>query len=91
MINGRWPLERAQAFARRLRASGAATNPDLVRAAYRIALGRAPAAAELADSVGFVTLQAADYEAAKKADARELALTDFCQTLLCLNEFVYVD
>ena len=42
-------------------------------------------------SVAFVKSQATDYETAKKTDARELALTDFCQTLMCLNEFVYVD
>lgn len=54
MINGRWPLERAQAFARRLRASGAATNADLVREAYRIAFGRAPSPEELRRGVGFL-------------------------------------
>ncbi|HLY10731.1 MAG TPA: DUF1553 domain-containing protein, partial [Planctomycetota bacterium] len=54
MINGRWPLERAQAFARRLRASGATTNADLVREAYRIAFGRAPSAEELARGIRFL-------------------------------------
>jgi hypothetical protein len=28
---------------------------------------------------------------AGKADARELALADFCQVVMCLNEFMYVD
>jgi hypothetical protein len=54
MINGRWPLERAQAFARRLRASGPRTNSELVRAAYRIALGRAPGEEELARGIAFL-------------------------------------
>jgi hypothetical protein len=54
MINGRWPLERAQAFARRLRAMGATTSADLIRAAYRIALGRAPSADELARGLAFL-------------------------------------
>jgi hypothetical protein len=65
MINGRWPLERAQAFARRLRATGAATNPDLVKAAYRIAFGRAPSADELVRGVAFLEKSA---PAAKAAD-----------------------
>ncbi|HVE38281.1 MAG TPA: DUF1553 domain-containing protein, partial [Planctomycetota bacterium] len=65
MINGRWPLERAQAFARRLRASGATTNPELVKAAYRIAFGRAPSADELARGVAFLEKSA---PAAKAAD-----------------------
>jgi len=65
MINGRWPLERAQAFARRLRALGAATNPDLVRAAYRIAFGRSPSPEELARGVAFLQKSA---PAATEAD-----------------------
>jgi hypothetical protein len=65
MINGRWPLERAQAFARRLRAAGAATNVDLVRAAYRTALGRQPTAAEMSRGVAFLEKAA---PAAKEAD-----------------------
>jgi cytochrome c553 len=81
----------ARGFARRVAPDGKTPIEDAVRKGYLIALGRAPTAAELADSVAFVKSQATDYEAAKKAEARELALTDFCQTLLCLNEFVYVD
>ncbi|MBI3857324.1 MAG: DUF1553 domain-containing protein, partial [Planctomycetes bacterium] len=65
MINGRWPLERAQAFARRLKAAGASTSPDLVRAAYRIAFGRLPSPDELARGVAFLEKFA---PAAKAAD-----------------------
>ena len=31
------------------------------------------------------------HRAAGQGDGREPALADFCQVLLCLNEFVYVD
>jgi hypothetical protein len=65
MINGRWPIERAQAFARRLRASGAKTNEDLVREAFLIAYGRAPTAAELARGIAFLDKSA---PASKAAD-----------------------
>jgi hypothetical protein len=64
MINGRWPLERAQAFARRLRSSGASTNSELVRSAYRIAFGRAPTADELARGVAFLEKSAPGSKAA---------------------------
>ncbi|HVR84982.1 MAG TPA: DUF1553 domain-containing protein, partial [Planctomycetota bacterium] len=64
MINGRWPLERAQAFARRLRASGAMTNADLVRGAYRIAFCRAPSADELTRGVAFLDKSAPAVNAA---------------------------
>ncbi|HKI30729.1 MAG TPA: PSD1 and planctomycete cytochrome C domain-containing protein [Gemmataceae bacterium] len=81
----------ARGFARRVAPDTKTPIEEAVRMGYRMALGRGPTTAELADSTAFVKSQAADYEAAKQADARDLALTDFCQTLMCLNEFVYVD
>src|SRR5262249_51218095 len=81
----------ARGFAKRIAPDARTPIEEAVRMAYPIALGRAPTATELADSVEFVKSQTADYESAKKTEAHELALTDFCQTLLCLNEFVYVD
>ncbi len=56
-----------------------------------IAIGREPEAEELKDSAAFVTEQLNQHEAALKSNAPELALLDFCQVLLCLNEFVYID
>jgi hypothetical protein len=91
LMNNPHVRDYARGFARRIAPDAKAPLEEAVRMAYRVALGRAPTAGELADSVGFVKSQATDYEAAKKGDARELALTDFCQTLLCLNGFVYVD
>jgi hypothetical protein len=81
----------AHAFARRVGPDAKTSAENSVTAAYRIALGRPPTAEELADALSFVKNQAESYAAAGKADARELALTDFCQTLMCLNDFVYVD
>jgi hypothetical protein len=46
---------------------------------------------ELSDAVDFIAAQTAVYLKAGKADARGLALTDFCQAVMCLNEFVFVD
>ncbi len=75
----------AAAFAKRLPAG------DPVDGAYRAALGRAPAAEESAAAAAFLADQEGSYRKAGRADARERALADFCQTLFCLNEFVYVD
>ena len=67
-------------------------NPaDNVRRAYAIAIGRPPSAEEEADALAFLAEQAQAYDAAKKANANRTALTDFCQTLMSLNEFVFVD
>jgi hypothetical protein len=45
----------------------------------------------LADATAFLTEQIALYKSSGQGDGREAAITDFCQTLMCLNEFVYVD
>jgi hypothetical protein len=75
----------AKTFGKRL---GTGKLPDAVHVAYRIALARTPSAEELADGLAFLNEQMETYES---ADRRERALADFCQVLMCLNEFVYVD
>jgi hypothetical protein len=64
---------------------------DPVREAYRAALGRAPAPEEARAAAAFLEDQSASYARDGRGDARGRALADFCQALLCLNEFVYVD
>ncbi|MGE3808134.1 MAG: PSD1 and planctomycete cytochrome C domain-containing protein, partial [Gemmataceae bacterium] len=81
----------SRAFARKIAPDEKTTVADAARAAYLHALARPPAADELKAAVIFINAQTDSYRADKKADARILALADFCQTLLCLNEFVYVD
>ena len=53
LINNRWPLERAEAFAKRLRKAGG-SNADLARTAWRLAYGREPSKAELEASTSFL-------------------------------------
>ena len=64
---------------------------EAVKTAYLRALGRAPADAELAVAVEFLRTQAASYQASKPAEAAHLALADFCQAVVSMNEFVYVE
>jgi hypothetical protein len=79
----------ARAFAQRL---GSGRDPaEIVRTGYALAVGRAPRPGELADSVAFLRDQRQAYAEEKKADADGLALVDFCQVLLGLNEFLYID
>jgi hypothetical protein len=54
-------------------------------------LGRQPKERELADSLTFLKDQTESYKSAGKDKPEQLALTDFCQALLGLNEFVYID
>jgi len=80
----------AQAFARRVTAA-AAGDEDAVRVAYRMALARDPTPQELEDSRAFLDGQIASYKADGMANPGELALTDVCQVLFSLNEFVFVE
>ncbi len=81
----------ARAFGKRVSVEGENDLTGLVQSAYRMALSRAPDANELKDSVGFIRDQWSSYRAAGKRDAFQLAVTDFAQVMLCLNEFFYVD
>jgi len=81
----------AAAFAGRLAASPDKPWAEIVARAYSLALNRAPTKPETADAVDFITNQIARYRSEGKPDARELALTDFAQVVLSLNEFIYVD
>jgi len=73
------------------RLAGAKDSAEAVRTGYALALGRSPKATELADSLAFLQEQRAEYREQKKTNAEQLALTDFCQVLLGLNEFIYID
>ncbi|HEV3302757.1 MAG TPA: PSD1 and planctomycete cytochrome C domain-containing protein [Planctomycetaceae bacterium] len=86
----------ARAFAARLLPALDRSTAEAVRSGYRMALCRDPQPGELDDSLAFIEQQRALHEpdartAADKSDARASALLDFCQVLMCLNEFVYVD
>ncbi|MFN4260480.1 MAG: DUF1553 domain-containing protein [Gemmataceae bacterium] len=81
----------AHGFARRVAPNDKTTTEQAIVTAYRVALSRQPTPAEQADAVAFIEHQADSYHAGGKADSRRLALADFCQVLMCLNEFVYVE
>lgn len=85
----------AQSFAKRVQADLKLSSADdltsVITRAYSLALGRPARELELKAAAGFLRNAADEYAAAGKADAPQLALTDFCQTVLALNEFVYVD
>ncbi len=91
VLNGPQVRGYAEAFARRVSPREDTSPQDVVRAGYRSALGREPTRAELADSVAFLREQVEAYQAERHANPRQEALADFCQVLLGLNEFIYVD
>ena len=60
---------------------------------YRTALSRAADADELEVAGEFIATQVSSYidDGQSESEARRLAMTDFCQTVLSLNEFVFVE
>lgn len=85
-MNSRQGRSYAESFAGRVDGS-----PDAVGLAYRLALGRRPTDQERQLSESFLSSQSAEYRNAGRADAERVALSDFCQTIFSMNEFVYVD
>ncbi len=91
MMNNALVRDCASHLAERVRPKAETSLADAVRSGYATALGRAPTEQETEDALRFIEEQAAAYKKDGKADADRLALTDFCQVLMELNEFIYVD
>ena len=84
LLNNEFALLQAQRFAQRVSAL-AETDPERILEAYRIALSRAPTKSEMEANLGFLQQQREYHEGDSLA-----ALTDLCDVILNLNEFLYV-
>jgi hypothetical protein len=82
LLNNEFAFERAKAFARRVEALAGANRERQVEAAFALALGRAPDEADRAAARRFF--------AGPEGEPR-LGLIQFCQALLNVNEFVYLE
>jgi len=89
LMNAPLVRQRAEKLAVRLGAKTPAQVGQAIEQAYQIALTRRPTEKESARMGAFVTRQAESY--AGNPRALEMAMADFCQVLLCSNEFVFVD
>lgn len=81
----------AAGFAKRLLPKLAESPESAIREAYLIALARPPRDQELADATEFLAEQSRAYRATQEGNSQQESLEDFCQALICLNEFLYVD
>jgi hypothetical protein len=91
LMNSPFVRRSAENFSRRIDPGPAGSPAAVVGSAYAVALARPPSPGELADGIQFLAEETESYRAEGKSNARELALADFCQTLLCLNEFIYLE
>lgn len=78
-------------FAERLGPGESSSATEAVERAYRLALSRPPTAGEVRDGTAFIEEQREAYRNARQPDPTRLALTDFAQVILGLNEFIYVE
>jgi len=95
LLNDTFVRDRAADFARRLLTEVGAGDKECVERAFWLALSRQPTSEERAAAVGFLEHQRSSRggreRAASTDELRHAALTDFCQALFSLNEFIYVD
>ena len=87
MLNNPWVRERAVGFVKRIDRGG--KLDAVIRAGFLAALARPPSDSEQQSMREFVTRRMGAIET--RTDARQQALADFCQMLMCLNEFIYVE
>lgn len=98
ILNDRFVRSVSRDFARRLIEDQDATtvpsNQDLeplLRNAFELSFARLPTETELQASIEFIESQAQARQERQEQQPRIEALTDYCQTLFGLNEFLYVD
>jgi Protein of unknown function (DUF1553)/Protein of unknown function (DUF1549) len=89
LMNNPQVRQYAKALAERIRPNPNTQLGEAIRSGYLRAIGREPTPEEAADSLNFVGRQRDSYQQSGKVDAEARAMTDFCQTLMCLNEFIY--
>jgi len=78
----------AEGLAKRLQGK---PSQDAIGGGYQLAFSRAPNEKEMKLTAEFIARQTDRYRQAKKQNPEHLALVDFCQTLMSMNEFVYVE
>ena len=90
MMNSPFVRQQAEKLAQRIRPAADTPIPESVDLAYRIAFARLPSETERNQMVAFIEAQRAVI-GGEPASNLSQALTEFCQILLCLNEFIYID
>ena len=86
LLNNEFVLTQARAFAQRVLTAAGPEQEAQVRAAYRLSLSREPQPAELRANVEFLNRQLSAHGGSALA-----ALTDLCDVILNLNEFLYIN
>jgi hypothetical protein len=89
LLNNDFVVEQSKAFAERVLRVAGPEQQAQVRAAFRIGLSREPTPKESEDNVAFLNRRMTA-QAKSESPALE-ALTDLCDIILNLNEFLYIN
>jgi len=89
MMNSPFIRKLAEQFAKRVRTDAKQNREQTVNEVYAIGLSRQPSQAEQQQMLQFIHYQTESY--GDNPQAGELAIVDFCQLIICMNEFVFVD
>lgn len=89
MMNSPFVRRLAVTFSKRVRPNRRADLPTVIDDAYAIAFSRPPSDEERQRMLAFLDAQAKSYGGSSKGI--ETAVADFCQLLICSNEFLFVD
>jgi hypothetical protein len=88
LMNNEFVLLQSKYLAARVRQAAGEDPAGQVRAAYRIALSRDPRPNELKGNLAFLAKQRAHHAGAEPGLE---ALTDLCNVILNINEFLYIN
>lgn len=94
LLNSPFVRDQSRTFAERLLSSDKSqTDSQRVDQAHRLAFGRSASADEQTQAADFLVtyLKAPSIQSRPEPDRRLAAWQSYCQSLLCSNEFLYVD
>ncbi|MCA9414159.1 MAG: DUF1553 domain-containing protein, partial [Candidatus Omnitrophica bacterium] len=91
LLNDRFARQQAESLATRLEAEVGQDARSQINRAFWLTLSRAPDESEMENSLSFLETQTVEYEESGADNSKRAAVVDFCQALMNLNEFVYVD
>jgi hypothetical protein len=90
LLNNEFSLLQSKHFAARVRKAAGDSRESQVETVYRIALSRDPKPREMADNLAFLEERRSHHASKPANDPALAALTDLCNVMLNLNEFLYV-
>jgi hypothetical protein len=93
LLNHPFVRQQSQAFAERLLSDGRLSDEQRIELAHRLAYGRSATTVENEETTAFLKafVESPTFAEKPESERRSAAWQAFCQSLLCSNEFLYVE